>query len=135
MINHLAVPIALLFLAGCSTNIKPLPDGGPTSAQLIGGVGATAKQSELTLSQSGLRRDSQLTASHGMSSLTQQRLDDLNSDFKQVPNPQIIGYVAPHFNQADMPVPGYFTVFRLYPKDSYALFTEDAATGFSEVRQ
>ncbi len=131
MIRLILTTTVIFALSGCSTKIQPLPDEGPTTAQIISG--SSSLQTSTEMSQSGLRRFSHITPPNSMSRLTQQRLYDLNSDFKRVPNPQIIGYVAPHFNQADMPVPGYFTVFRLYAKDSYALFTEDAAAGISEV--
>ena len=40
-------------------------------------------------------------------------------DFQPVPNPEILGYVYPHLS-GDLPVPGYYTVFRLRPSDHYA---------------
>ena len=40
-------------------------------------------------------------------------------DFQPVPNPEILGYVYPHLS-GDLPVPGYYTVFRLRPGDHYA---------------
>ena len=40
-------------------------------------------------------------------------------DFRSVPNPEILGYVYPHLS-GDLPVPGYYTVFRLRPRDHYA---------------
>lgn len=44
-------------------------------------------------------------------------------DFQQVPNPEILGYVYPHLS-GDLPVPGYYTVFRLRTRDHYAQFGE-----------
>ncbi len=126
--------MTVVLLTACSNNkITPLPQGGPTSAQIIQGEGGQVNQAQgYTAQDGGYMR---ITLPDSMSSLTTQRLRDLNEDFKRVPNPQILGYVAPHFNQSNMPVPGYFTVFRLYKKDSYALLREDAATGLSEVAQ
>lgn len=40
-------------------------------------------------------------------------------DFQPVPNPEILGYVYPHLS-GDLPVPGYYTVFRLRARDHYA---------------
>ena len=40
-------------------------------------------------------------------------------DFQPVPNPEILGYVYPHLS-GDLPVPGYYTVFRLRTRDHYA---------------
>lgn len=46
-------------------------------------------------------------------------LGDLQKEFLPVPNPEILGYVYPHLS-GDLPVPGYYTVFRLRPGDHYA---------------
>ncbi|EHM50245.1 hypothetical protein [Cardiobacterium valvarum] len=53
-------------------------------------------------------------------------LDELNQDFKEVPNPKILGYVYPHYSATGMPVPGYFTSFRLYKVNHNALMGEGA---------
>lgn len=45
-------------------------------------------------------------------------LADLRN-FQPVPNPEILGYVYPHLS-GDLPVPGYYTVFRLRARDHYA---------------
>lgn len=115
-------------LISCASQPKPLPEGGPTTKQILMGeredISATSSYSS--------NHSFNITTPVSMSSQTTQKLRELNHDFKRVPNPQILGYVAPHFNQANMPVPGYFTVFRLYKKDSYALQSEDAAAGVSQ---
>lgn len=127
MIKLMALVTSVALLSACSTKIQPLPSGGLTSKQIMQG-----QSSSVTNQAQYYER---ITPPNSMSRLTTQRLQELNEDFKRVPNPQILGYVAPHFNQANMPVTGYFTVFRLYKKDSYALLNEDAATGISEVSQ
>ncbi len=129
----LGLSILSVALTACSSSkdVTPLPQGGPTTAQIVhAGAGEYSRSSTRGASQY-----ERITPPNSMSSLTSRRLRDLNEDFKRVPNPQILGWVAPHFNQSNMPVPGYFTTFRLYKKDSYALFSEDAATGLSEVEQ
>lgn len=55
-------------------------------------------------------------------------LGDLQKEFLQVPNPEILGYVYPHLS-GTMPVPGYYTVFRLRPSDHYAQPGEGDYTG------
>jgi hypothetical protein len=46
-------------------------------------------------------------------------LADLQRDFQQVHNPEILGYVYPHL-AGDLPVPGYYTVFPLRDGSRYA---------------
>ena len=46
-------------------------------------------------------------------------LGDLQKEFLQVPNPEILGYVYPHLS-GTMPVPGYYTVFALRDGMHYA---------------
>ena len=43
----------------------------------------------------------------------------LQEDFQRLPNPEILGYVYPHL-AGDLPVPGYYTVFPLRERTSYA---------------
>ena len=47
----------------------------------------------------------------------------LQQDFQQVPNPDILGYVYPHFS-GSLPVPGYYTAFPLRDKAHYAQLGE-----------
>ena len=49
-------------------------------------------------------------------------------DFQPVPNPEILGYVYPHLS-GDLPVPGYYTVFRLRARDHYAELGEGQYDG------
>jgi conjugative transfer region lipoprotein (TIGR03751 family) len=51
-------------------------------------------------------------------------IEELNTEFPRLPNPEIVLYVYPHFVGNDteqIPVPGYATVFNLYPQDHYQL--------------
>lgn len=143
-LNQSFKPTALLFvsimLLGCGTNVQPLPQDGPTTSEIWHGV-SSGSQREVTHNSSYRDDGAEATGSDGislsppmtttMSTQTTAQLRQLNRHFKRVPNPEIIGYVAPHFNGAGMPVPGYFTLFKLYKKDGYALRSEDAATGVS----
>lgn len=123
----------VLLLVGCNTHIQPLPQEGPSSAQIWHGERESVTTNYANTSDQRADSDKRLfSAPITMSAKTTERLRELNRHFKRVPNPEILGYVAPHFNTAQMPVPGYFTVFRLYKKDGYALRSEDAATGVSK---
>ncbi len=49
-------------------------------------------------------------------------VDNIDSQFPQLPNPSILMYVYPHFvnsGREPVPVPGYFTAFHLYDHDYY----------------
>ena len=42
--------------------------------------------------------------------------------FRKLPNPELTLYVYPHLaGNAEVPIPGYFTVFNAYERDHYAL--------------
>ncbi len=49
-------------------------------------------------------------------------VDNIDSQFPQLPNPSIAMYVYPHFvnsGNEQVPVPSYFTAFHLYDHDYY----------------
>ncbi len=118
--------LLIAILAGCSSSAnrekKLLPDEGPTTAELVTGTttensyfgGETAPYYGKPL-MGGYTPSSSYSAAH---------IQELKRDFQQVPNPEIVGYVYPHINNNSMPIPGYFTTFRLYSRDHYALSSE-----------
>lgn len=114
------------FLLACSSTHEKqyLPDGGPTSAQLYSGEAVTAPHSQSTnYSDNGQYVTKPLTSENlqSMSSISGSHLSELKQDFRLIPNPEVLGYVMPHFNrQSEIPVPGYFTVFKLYDREHYA---------------
>ena len=123
----------LAVLAGCTGTSTILPDGGPTTHDIWAG-NYRQKQAETARrsSRDFTRRTSPLPSSLSSMSMTSTRsLETLDQDFREVPNPQIIAYVYPHFNAAELPVPGYFTAFRLYARNHYAKMEEKAAEGLS----
>ncbi len=119
----------LLVLAGCTSsngrNEKLLlPDAGATTVELMtersnpdgthwgGGAVADYIGSPIV---TGYAPNSSYTAAH---------VRELQRDFKRVPNPDVVGYVYPHINANEMPVSGYFTTFKLYNRDHFALTSE-----------
>lgn len=138
-------------LGGCASGAKLLPDGGPTTAELWAGDtrgaqdkaqgshqslrdqrAARDETSETSHSLGGRRALRLLEAPASMSATSTSSLEALNQDFREIPNPQIIAYVYPHFNTAELPVPGYFTVFRLYPRSHYAQIKARAEEGLNQ---
>jgi len=119
-----------LGVTGCSSTpseSQRLPDDGPTTLQVyeahLGGLppgtASTAPAPGRTAPPPdgwGAPAAAGLTAP---SRRSHQALTDLQRDFQRVPNPDILGYVYPHL-AGDLPVPGYYTVFSLYEKTSYA---------------
>lgn len=109
---------------------KLLPDAGPTSAELMTGQRGKAN----AYYGDGIRADylgiplAEGYAPNSAYSLA--HVNELKRDFHQVPNPEITAYVFPHISDGELPVPGYFTLFRLYERDHYALEQE----GYHEAR-
>ena len=126
------LPVLLVFaasLAACSSVTQPkadklLPDSGPTTAELL--TGARSKVSAYF--GNGVQADYlgvPLTEGYAPnSSYSLAHVNELRRDFRQVPNPEITAYVFPHISDGELPVPGYFTLFRLYERDHYALEQE-----------
>lgn len=123
--------IAVSILSGCASKStdKLLPDSGPTTAELIKGHNETLSKSYYG-DGSTYHGQALLPAYSPNSSHSSRHVHELQRDFQQVPNPQIVAYVYPHLNDGDLPIPGYFTVFNLYDRDHYALSNE----GYHEIR-
>ena len=122
---------SLLFaflLAGCSLPQpkanKLLPDSGPTTAELMTGE----REGVAAYFGNGVQADylgMPLTEGYAPnSSYSLAHVEELQRDFRQVPNPQIVAYVFPHLNDGELPVPAHFTIFKLYERDHYALEQE-----------
>ena len=115
-------------LAACSvtqpSSDKLLPDAGPTTAELISGQ----KSRVSAYFGNGVQADylgMPLTEGYAPnSSYSLAHVNELKRDFRQVPNPEIVAYVFPHISDGELPVPGYFTMFKLYERDPFALEQE-----------
>ena len=124
------VLLAVLLTACASKPGKDalLPDEGPTTKEVYdnhvmgGGVSKNDTTTTTALEQpwnSTIGRRV-LPAQSEPSSLAERELDALKRDFRQVPNPEVLGYVYPHM-AGSAPIPGYFTMFKLYSSDHYAV--------------
>lgn len=124
--------IAVSILSGCASATnkdKLLPDSGPTTAELIKGHSETLSKSDYG-DGAPYHGQTLLPTYSPNSSHSSRHVSELQRDFQRVPNPQIVAYVYPHLNEGELPIPGYFTVFRLYDRDHYALSNE----GYHEIR-
>ncbi|MCX7123327.1 MAG: TIGR03751 family conjugal transfer lipoprotein [Gammaproteobacteria bacterium] len=122
---------AAVALTGCTTpgkNTIP-PAGDMTMAQIYykeSGLSAPDATSS-NVNVDGLTA-ARSTAPTGQADYQGQGASDLmalNSQFKTLPNPQIIVYVSPHLvttgSNAQAPVPGYVTSFFMYPQTEFAM--------------
>ena len=126
----------MLTLAACSKGPTLLPDEGPTTKEIWqGNYRESREDGGSRIPDGGYpvagSRMTEVGSQTAMSSVTGSHFDELNQDFKEVPNPKILGYVYAHYNSTGMAVPGYFTSFRLYRVNHNALMREGAAEGWT----
>lgn len=121
--------IALL-ASGCSTSKdEMLPHGEATMMDVwdqgtTGSAGSASSRLLLDARQT-LRRplDPQQTAMRNdNAAFTRTAQNEIYSQFKRLPNPDLVMYVYPHLAGTDpAPVPGYTTVFPFYQRVQYAM--------------
>ncbi|MDK4199722.1 TIGR03751 family conjugal transfer lipoprotein [Pseudomonas sp. HR1] len=125
-----AVLAMALLAAGCSVNKeKMLPHGDQTMMDVWNagttGSGGSSQGRQLVDARAELRRpvDTAQTrplADNAGYSRTAQ--NEIYSQFKRLPNPDLVMYVFPHLAGSDpAPIPGYTTVFPLYQRVQYAM--------------
>lgn len=123
--------LAAATLAGCATRKDTLLPHGPTTMREVwdqhtsGGVRGGAPRA-LIEARETLRRP--LTDSEVESALAQNASyartaqNEIEQQFKRLPNPDLLMYVFPHLSgEPPVPVPGYSTVFPLYERVEYAM--------------
>lgn len=131
-IKGTALMLAVLFLAGCATSKEELlTHEGQTMLDIWSREAGTAASDgraarELLDARQSLRRP--LTAADVQAApvdqtrYTRTARNEVYSQFKRLPNPDLVMYVFPHLAGTDpVPVPGYSTVFPLYQRVQYAL--------------
>lgn len=131
-IERLAVVTVFVVLAGCATSKeKLLTHEGHGMLEIwnqetggAAGGGRTAR--ELLDARQVLRRpltDADVQAAPAeQAHYTRTARNEIYSQFKRLPNPDLMMYVFPHLAGTDpVPVPGYSTVFPLYQRVQYAL--------------
>jgi conjugative transfer region lipoprotein, TIGR03751 family len=111
----------VLALAGCSTSKdKMFPhDRNKTMMDIWNQSGATNQ--ELMDARSDLRRRFE-TGRDIQSAYSRDAANEIYSQFKRLPNPDLVMYVYPHLTGTEQaPVPGYSTVFPMYSKVVYGM--------------
>lgn len=118
--TFLLISLALV-LTGCYTSKdKMFPNDGKTMMEVFNSSGTGTNQ-QLLDARSTLRRTTDVP--HELQELyTRTAINEINSQFQRLPNPDLVMYVYPHLAGAEqVPVPGYSTVFPLYSKVQYAM--------------
>jgi len=121
--------IALL-ASGCSTSKEEmLPHGDATMMEVwdqgtTGSAGSASSRLLLDARQT-LRRPldpQQAAVRNDNTAFTRTAQNEIYSQFKRLPNPDLVMYVFPHLAGSDpAPVPGYTTVFPFYQRVQYAM--------------
>lgn len=128
----LFLSVLVLVITGCSTDKdKLLPHGDKTMLDVWDqGTGGSLRSNQVNRqlmdARQILRRplaeqDSSLLVEDQIS-YTRHVQNEIYSQFKRLPNPDLVMYVFPHLAGTDpVPVPGYTTVFPLYQRVQYAM--------------
>jgi conjugative transfer region lipoprotein (TIGR03751 family) len=113
-------------LAGCSTDKDELMPHGPQNMldlwnQSAGSTGSSSANRQLIDARLQLRRPL-MDADSDQRPYTRTAHNEIYSQFKRLPNPDLVMYVFPHLTGTDpAPIPGYSTVFPLYQRVQYAM--------------
>lgn len=125
-IKALSGLLALALLSGCTTDKDKLMPHGPQNMldlwnQSSGVSGGSSSSRQLMDARLQLRRPlSDGDTTH--TSYTRTAQNEIYSQFKRLPNPDLVMYVFPHLAGTDpAPIPGYSTVFPLYQRVQYAM--------------
>lgn len=108
-------------LAGCAAGSKlnTLPQDGPTMEQIYRRHMGSAKEPAMPTapgSHPGTDKAAPFRRYQDSS------LEDIDTRFDRLPNPDLVMYVAPHLSpNGRYPIPGYSTVFPLYESVEYAM--------------
>lgn len=124
--------VLALVLGGCTTDKDELLPHGQANMMDVwqlgtsgGGSGSTNSRMLLDARQE-LRRpldEAQVVRQHvDAGTFTRTPHNEIYSQFKRLPNPDLVMYVFPHLAGTDpVPVPGYTTVFPMYQRVQYAM--------------
>lgn len=122
--------VAATLMAGCSTNKEQMLPHGQNTMMDVWNQGTTgssgsASSRQLLDARSELRRPVDVRATQPLqesAAYTRTAQNEIYSQFKRLPNPDLVMYVFPHLAGSDpAPVPGYTTVFPLYQRVQYAM--------------
>lgn len=117
--------LLMALLAGCSTDKDELMPAGPGTmldhwnGATVSGSGSSSRL--LMDARQQLRRPLHDSDTR-LASYTRSAQNEIYSQFKRLPNPDLVLYVFPHLTGTDpAPIPGYSTVFPFYKRVQYAM--------------
>ncbi|MDO7927749.1 TIGR03751 family conjugal transfer lipoprotein [Pseudomonas sp. KFB-139] len=128
--SRITIISLLLIMSGCSTDKeKLLPHGENTMMDVwdngTSGSGGSASNRQMLDARAQLRRPvDPLSQSvmHESKTYTRTAQNEIYSQFKRLPNPDLVMYVFPHLAGSEpAPIPGYTTVFPFYQRVQYAM--------------
>jgi len=119
----LLISISILLMGGCATSkqdIFPL-DESKTMMDIWKDAGGSAGSQEIMDTRAVLRRP--ITDFVDIQTpYSRDSVNEIKSQFRRLPNPDLVMYVFPHLAGTDpVPTPGYTTIFPLYNKVKYAM--------------
>ena len=115
-----------LLVSACSTSKDELLPHGDNTMMDVWEQGTSGSSTSttgriLTDARQSLRRPLEANPAD-TSRFTRTAQNEIYSQFKRLPNPDLVMYVFPHLAGSDpAPIPGYSTVFPLYQRVQYAL--------------
>lgn len=130
-IRGTACAVACAALASCATHKDILLPHGPSTMRDVWdahtSISAPGHPSRALIeAREALRRP--LTSSEVLTDIgqsapyTRTAQNEIERQFRRLPNPDLVMYVFPHLSgDLAVPVPGYSTVFPLYERAEYAL--------------
>lgn len=136
----ISIVLLSLIITGCATK-PPVPPAdapsvkesyfaamsGQTDYVVHKGVNNSQSQSQYYQKDNKIDLPTLKGAMQNPNILARQAED--NQDFPMLPNPQVMLYIYPHF-QDGLPIHGNWTTFAMYPSNHYALPSE-INTGFN----
>ncbi|MBD8239484.1 TIGR03751 family conjugal transfer lipoprotein [Pseudomonas fluorescens] len=126
LINYGACLVVALLSTGCATSKEELiPHGENTMMDVweqgSSGSSNSASSRQLLDARLSLRRSLEDGRAENVA-YTRTAQNEIYSQFKRLPNPDLVMYVFPHLAGSDpAPIPGYSTVFPLYQRVQYAM--------------
>ncbi|TFW43163.1 TIGR03751 family conjugal transfer lipoprotein [Pseudomonas fluorescens] len=126
LINYGACLAVALLSTGCATSKEELLPHGDNTMMDVWEQGSTgssnsASSRQLLDARLGLQRSLEDGRAENIA-YTRTAQNEIYSQFKRLPNPDLVMYVFPHLAGSDpAPIPGYSTVFPLYQRVQYAM--------------
>ena len=123
---YLAIASFIVLATGCFTSKDELlPHGDNTMMDVwdqgANGSGNSTSSRQLLDARQDLRRPLEADVTNN-AKFTRTAQNEIYSQFKRLPNPDLVMYVFPHLAGSDpAPIPGYTTIFPLYQRVQYAM--------------